>query len=147
MPDTSAIHSALVSLLQADATLHGYMPDGVYWNLARAGSTRFVLVSILDSLDESQFSGRSWESLLYLVKAVALKTDMNPPNMAAAAARIDALLDPQPPMPPATLIVPGYTLMLLEREAAIDYPEQDETNTAIVWFHRGGRYRVMMAPS
>ena len=146
MPDSSAIESALLAKLQADTILMGYMPNGVYWDLAPPGSTRYVLVSFLAHHDEPQFGQRSWEDGLYLIKAVGLKTTTNPPNVAAAAARIDELLDPQPPSPPATLTIPGYSLMVLERAERVRYTEVDEIDNTIIWFHRGGQYRLIVAP-
>lgn len=137
MPDSSDIDAALVATLGADATLLGLMPNGVYWDDAPPGSTRFVIVSLVDEADTPQFGGRSYEDALYLVKAVALSTANH--NIKAAAARIDALLEN------ATLAVAGYASMALHRESRIRLTEVDQVDPTVRWFHRGGHYRVTMS--
>lgn len=137
MADSSAIDNALIAKLAADATLLSYCPNGVYWDEAPPGSTRFVIVSLIDAFDEAVFGGRAIEDALYLVKAVALSTAGV--NMQAAAARIDALLEDQ------TLTVSGYTHMAMHREARVRITEVDEMDASIRWFHRGGHYRVRMS--
>lgn len=137
MPDSSDIDAALVAKLGADATLLGLMPNGVYWDDAPPGSTRFVIVSLIDEADTQQFGGRSYEDALYLVKAVALSTANH--NIKAAAARIDALLEN------GTLAVAGYASMALHRENRIRLTEVDQVDPTVRWFHRGGHYRVTMS--
>ena len=64
-----------------------------------------------------------------------------------AAARIDALLDPQPPDPPVTLTVNGYSTMAVFRDpeaARIRMTEPDEVDPTIRFFHRGAYYFVAM---
>lgn len=141
--DSSAIDNALLAKLGADTTLLGLMPDGVYWDVSPPGSKRFVIVSLVDSHDVVQFGGRAYEDVMYLVKAVGLSTMS--PNMRAAAARIDELLDPQPPAVPATLTVPWYTFMAMYRDEdmpRIRMTEPSEDDPALTWFHRGGHYHV-----
>jgi hypothetical protein len=137
MPDSSAIDNALIAKLGADATLLSYMTNGVYWDEAPQGSTKFVIVSMVDQIDEPQFQGRAYEDALYLVKAVALSTAGA--NIQAAAARIDTLLEDQ------TLTVAGYTHMVMHREARVRLTEVDDLDASIRWFHRGGHYRVQQS--
>lgn len=143
MPDSSAIDSALIAKLGADATLLSYMPNGVYWDEApphappSAPMLRFVIVSLVDEADVPKFGSRSHEDALYLVKAVGNSSAS--PNMAAAAARIDILLDGQ------TLTVAGYTHMVMQRESRIRLTEVDDVDNSIRWQHRGGQYRVMQS--
>lgn len=137
MPDSTAIDQALMALLGSDATLLGYMPNGVYWDEAPQNMTRFVIVSLEDSSDAQTFGGRSYEDAVYVVVARG-RSDLSP-NMQAAAARIDALLDG------ATLAAAGYTSMLLQREGRVRQTEVDEVDASIRWHHRGGRYRVVMS--
>lgn len=137
MPDSSAIDTALLAKLNGDDTLIALMPNGAHWDEAPAGSTRFVIVSLVDSSDVGQFGGRSYEDALYLVKAVALSTSGG--DVKAAAARIDALLEN------GTLAPTGYTLMTMQRESRVRYTEVDEADAAIRWQHRGGRYQVMVS--
>lgn len=137
MPDSSDIDNAIVALLGGDATLLGYLPNGAYLDEAPPGATRFAIVSLLDSEDVLQFGGRATESGLYLVKAVGLSTTS--PNMKAAAARVDALLEG------ATLTVSGYTTMTVHRVSRVRTTEVDDDDAALRWYHRGGLYRVMMS--
>jgi hypothetical protein len=129
----------VIAKLGSDATLLGMMPNGVYWEEAPPGSTRFVIVSLIDEADEGQFGGRAYEDALYLVKAVALSTANA--NIKGAAARIDALLED------GTLTVAGYTHMAMHREGRIRLTEVDDVDPSIRWYHRGGQYRVRVAPA
>jgi hypothetical protein len=138
MADTSEIDAAIMKLLGSDATLLALMPNGVYWDVATDQMTRFVVVSQITHDDAHTFNRRSWEDLLYAVKAVGLSTTN--PDMKAAAARIDALLHG------ATLTAPGYTTMLVVRESRDPRgTETDDVDPKIKWYHRGGHYRVLMS--
>lgn len=140
MPDSSDIDQALLAKLGADATLLALMPNNVHWDMAPQNSTRYVLVSLLDEADVQKFGGRSHEDALYLVKAVGRYiVNTTPPDVKAAAARIDVLLDGQ------TLTVSGYTTMVMVRETRIRYTEVDEVDPTVRWLHRGGQYRVAMS--
>src|SRR5678816_383390 len=135
--DSSLIDNALIAKLGADATLLAICTNGVYWDEAPSGSTKFVIVSLVDELDEPQFQGRAYEDALYLVKAVALST--SGADIKAAAARIDVLLEDQ------TLTVAGYTHMVMNRESRVRITEVDDIDPSIRWFHRGGNYRVQQS--
>ncbi len=55
---------------------------------------------------------------------------------------------PQPPAPPATLAVSGYSLMALYRDPdlpRIRITEEDDQDASILWLHRGGHYHVVMS--
>jgi hypothetical protein len=146
MSDSSDIENAVIAKLAADAPLTALMPDGVFFEVAPAGRTRFVIVSLVESHDERVFGGRAVEDVLLLVKAVALSTVTA--NIKAAAARVDELLDPQPPAAPATLTAAGYSLMAMYRDPdlpRIRLTEEDDDDATIRWFHRGGHYRVVMS--
>lgn len=135
MADSSDIENALIAKLAADATLLGLCPNGVYYDEAPPGSTRFVIVSLVDETDEPMFSARAFEDALYLVKAVMLSTAGG--DVKSAAARIDVLLDQQP------LTVTGYNVSLMRRESRVRVTEVDDLDKSIRWFHRGGRYQVV----
>jgi hypothetical protein len=109
----------------------------VAYDEAPQKSERFVIVSLVDEVDEGKFGGRAYEDALFLVKAVMLSTSGG--NIQAAAARIDTLLEDQP------LTVAGYTWMTTHREARVRITEVDEQDAAIRWQHRGGHYRVQMS--
>ena len=138
MPDSSNVDNALIAKLGADSALLALVPNGVYFDEAPAGSTRFVVVSLVDENDEPMFQGRAFEDAQYLVKAVVLNGSGG--NAKAAAARIDALLEG------GDLTVTGYSLMSMRRVARVRYTEVDEQDSSIRWQHRGGRYRVMASP-
>ncbi len=136
--DSSALDDALVAYLLADATLQGLMPDGVFWDEARPGATRFVIVSLVDEIDVAEFQRRAYEDALYLVKAVALLSGGG--NVKSAAARIDALLED-----PTGLAATGYGMMTCHRESRVRITEVDDADPKVRWQHRGGRYRVQAA--
>lgn len=142
--DSSAIDAALTDYLRTDPTLADLLTDGWFQDEAPPGMTRFGIVSLITGHDEGVFGGRGIEDCLYLVKAVVLNDDSG--RARAAAARIDELLDPQPPTPPATFEIPGYALIAARREERIRSLEVDGTDNQIRWQHRGGRYQVIAAP-
>jgi hypothetical protein len=138
MPDSSGIDAALVVKLGSDAALLALCPNGVFVDEAPAGSTRFVIVSLVDEVDEPVFGGRAIEDALFLVEARMLST-VSGANIRAAAARIDVLLEDQP------LVAAGYTYMTCHRESRIRMTEVDDEDQTIRWFRRGGNYRVQMS--
>lgn len=144
MRDSSAIENALVDLLRSDSTLSALLPDGVFYGHADEGCTKFVIVSMATSHDEPMFGGRAFEDYNYLVKAVVLN-DVDGTTLLAEA-RIDELLDPQPPAPPATLSIAGYRLMAMRRIDRVRYPDPDPEDPSIVWQHRGGHYQIVAYP-
>jgi hypothetical protein len=144
--DFSAISNAVIAKLGADATLLALMPNGVYRAESPKGSQRFVIVSQVSAVNEYELDGRlSFTDALYLVEARALSTSGG--DVHAAAIRIDALLNPQPPAAPATLTVAGWTLLDLTCEEPVEAVEVDAVDPSIRWFRRGGMYRVQMAPA
>jgi hypothetical protein len=153
MPRSSAIRSALINKLLADATLMALTPDGVFGDVAGAslvtGGTakRFVIVSLVTAIDEWEFQRRAFEDGLYLVEARILSSSVAGAlgKVHDAAERIDVLLDPQPPAAPATLTVAGYGLMELAREEPLEMTEFDEADASILWHRCGGHYRLQMS--
>lgn len=138
MADSSDIHAALIAVLQNDAVLQALLPDGVYMDeSARTDAKQFVIVTLNDSHDEAIFGRRGWEDKLYQVVAISRSGILT--NMKAAAARIDVLLEDVP------LVVAGYAWMKTAREREIDVRRRDDLDKAMVWFVRGGFYRVQMS--
>lgn len=137
--DSSAIDAALVGKLAGDATLAALMQTGafVFVDEAPAGSTKFVIVSLVTEEDVPQFGSRSFEDARYLVEARMLSTAGG--NIAAAAARIDALLEN------GSLTAAGYSLMTMHREERTRITEVDALDAALRWYRRGGQYRVVMS--
>jgi hypothetical protein len=140
MPDSSDVDAALVAKLGTDAALLALCPDGVFVDEAPSGSTRFVIVSLIDAHDEPMLGGRAFEDALYLVEARMLSTVAGA-NIKGAAARIDALLEM------GTLTITGYTLMVMRRVERVRLTEVDEHDSSIRWYRRGGRYQVMVSPT
>lgn len=114
------------------------MPDGVYWDVARHGSTRFVIVSLVFHQDVPMFDATAYEEFTYLVKAVELAT--SGANNQAAAQRINTLLHD------ATFTVTGYGLMRSQRVGHVRFVDPDPEDPDIRWQHRGGRYEVTVSP-
>lgn len=137
MPNSRAIDAALTARLLGDGTLMALLPDGVYFDEAKQGATRFAIVSLIDEEDIGVFGGRAIEDGLYLVKAVALGT--SGVDIGTAAARIDVLLENQ------ALTASGYTGMTVFREGRVRVTEVDDVDPSIRWQHAGGRYRVHMS--
>lgn len=138
MPDSSDVDAALSAKLLADGALAALMPDGIWFDIATHGATRFVIVSQLAHEDAYMFEGVAWERFLYLVKAVAKSS--TGADVKAAAARIHTLLQD------GTLTVTGYELMVMQRTERVRYTEVDE-DTDERWQHRGGQYEVLVSPA
>jgi hypothetical protein len=137
-PDSSNIDSAIISVLVNDPPLLGMMPDGVYFDEANPGATRYVIVSLVQEFDTPSFTKRTIEEGIYLVKAVALSTTGG--DVRGAAARIDALLEDT-----KKLNAPGFVILGSHRIERVRATEVDEVNPDLRWQHRGGRYRVQAA--
>jgi hypothetical protein len=140
MADSSDIASALIAKLGSDTELLALCPNGVYWDQAPPGSTRFVIVSLVSAADLGVFGGRAIEEGIYLVEARMLST-VPGANIKAAAARIDVLLEDQP------LTVAGYVWSTTHRTEPTRITEVDELDPSIRWFRRGGQYRIEMSHS
>jgi hypothetical protein len=137
-PDAAAIGNSLIGHLLADAALAALLPDGVYRDVARAGKTRYVIVSLVDAIDIPTYDGRAIVQGLYLVKAVALN---NAAAAEAAGARIDQLIEDQ-----FWTIAPGLDLTTAYRVADLGtVTELDAVDPDLRWTHRGARYRLDVA--
>lgn len=139
MPDSSAVDSALSAKLLGDATLMALATDGVWFDEAPQGKTKFVIISLVEETDTPQFGSRSFEDATYLVKYVEQSSSAT--NAKAAAARIDVLLEG------GTLAPAGYSLMTMQRLSRITpMVEVDDVDTSIRWQHRGGLYEIVVSP-
>jgi hypothetical protein len=141
-PNSWAIETALIAVLQADAELRALAPDGVFYDLAPPNAQRFVTVSLIDPTDLDTFGGRGMEDNLYQVKAVGLSTDMTVTQSKAAAYRIDQLLDVQP------LTVEGYGAGLTFRDpnrSRIRKTEPHAADASLSWLHGGAYYRAQIS--
>ena len=138
MADTSDIAAALIAKLGSDLELLSLCPNGVYFDEAPPGSTRFVIVSFVNAIDQGVFGRRAIEDAIYLVEARMLST-VPGANIKRAAARIDELLEDQP------LTVAGYTWSAMHRIEPIRLTEVDEVDPSVRWLRRGGQYFVQMS--
>jgi hypothetical protein len=136
-PDSSAIANALIAKLGADTELLAHVPDNVHEDMGPEGAKRFVVVSQILATDQAVMNqGRVIEDALFLIEARVLKGSGPTTACAAAAARIEALLED------GTMDVPGYRVTQMFREEFVRGTEVDERDRTIVWKRRGGRYRV-----
>lgn len=148
LPDSDTVDDALVALLAGDVGAGGLislMPDGVWFDDAGHGKTRYVLIRQLAHEDHNDlFDGETgptvaWEKFTYLVKAV--EQSVTGASAKAAASRIRALLQG------GTLAPAGYDLMVCQRIERVSYRERDPDNEdARRWHHRGGQYEIWVSP-
>lgn len=142
---SSAIDNAVIAKLNGDPSLLSLCPHGVYWGIAPAGSKKFVIVSLVDAHDEAELGGTAFEEHLYAIEARMVAQAGESMPIREAADRIHALLQDQP------LTVPGYDYVAMHREtqaaARIRMTEFDPTDPGVLWYRRGGYYRVIMAPT
>ncbi len=134
---STAVDAAIVAVLQADATLQGLAPGGVWPDLApEQAATPYVIVTLEDHSDVPEQVGTAFEQATYLVSVIDKHTDAAAAN--AAYNRAHAVLTGGP------LTVPGYHVMDLRRLSRTRGAERDGP---IVWRFVGGLYRVEADPS
>ena len=135
----AGVDTAVVALLQADATLASLAPGGVWRDVAPEGAVDqgvFVIVQLQAHEDVDEQAQRvGYEIPRYLAKAVS--QDSDGAAAAAAYARVHALLQGQ------ALTITGYHHMDTRRESRVSYTEPDG---AVLWKHDGGLYRVEAHP-
>lgn len=136
MADPSEIDEALVAKLSAASALMAIFTDGVFFDVAPPGKTKFVLVSLVFGDDEDVMgeTDAGIQTRLYLVKAVEKTTSGT--NVKTGARLIHAALQKQ------SLAITGYSHMVTKRVEPVRYTEVDD-DTDERWQHRGGRYEVM----
>lgn len=137
--DSSDIDAALITRLSGDAALLALAPNGVYMDQAPAGSTAFVILSLIDEIDIEQYGSTAYEDALYLIEYRERKPTTGAGNAKAAAKRIHDLLEDQP------LTVAGYAWMTVHREHRERHTETDDLDASIKWNRRGGQYRVQFS--
>jgi hypothetical protein len=138
MADPAAVDAAVIAKLLADAPLMAMAVDGVWFDFAKHGAQRFVIVSQLDHADTDSFNASAFEEFEYLVKAVVLST--TGVDVQTAAGRIHAALQD------ALLTPVGYTTMRCRRVGRVRFSEPDDDNLDARWQHAGGRYSVWVSP-
>jgi hypothetical protein len=138
MADSADVDAAVIAKLLADAPLMAIATDGIFFDVAKHGATRFVIVSQLAHDDADSFNAAAWEEFEYLVKAVVLSTAGA--DVKTAAARIQVALQD------AQLTPAGYTTMRCRRVGRVRFTEPDDDNADARWQHQGGRYSVWTSP-
>jgi hypothetical protein len=138
--NVATVTIAVLQVLQADAALRLLMPDGVFFAEARPGSTRFVIVSLVSSMDTPIFGGPAYKDTVYLVEARALTTAASSTDVENAFARITTLLTDAP------LTITDYGAMLVQFEEELESVEVDDIDPSIRWNRCGGHLHVMVAP-
>jgi hypothetical protein len=138
--NVATVTIAVLQVLQADAALRLLMPDGVFFAEARPGSTRFVIVSLVSSVEAPMFGGPAYKDTVYLVEARALTTAASSTDVENAFARITTLLTD------AELTMPEYGAMLTQFEEELESVEVDDIDPSIRWNRVGGHLHVMVAP-
>ena len=137
---SAAIDAAIFAALSNDATLTTLAPGGVFRGTSPQGASQpFVIVEIIDHLDEPQMSTATpaFESVRYMIKAIDGSTSMVAAS--SAADRIYAILNG------ATLSISGYDSMLCVRDERVAYTEVDDASDHR-FQHNGGIYRVVADP-
>jgi hypothetical protein len=138
--NVSTVTIAILQILQADMALRLLLPDGVFFAEARPGSTRFVIVSLVSSVEAPMFGGPAYKDTVYLVEARALTTAASSTDVENAFARITTLLTD------AELTMPEYGAMLTQFEEELESVEVDDIDPSIRWNRVGGHLHVMVAP-
>jgi len=138
LADISEVDVAVMNRLSADATLMGIVPGGVFWDVAGAGATKFVIVSQLDHEPAYAMPHQMWDRITYLIKATVQGTSGS--EVKSAAKRIHELFE-------GAVITPTgyYPSMNCQRAQRVRYTEVDEV-TDQRWQHRGGHYELMVCP-
>lgn len=138
MADPSEIDAAVLAKLKANSDLLAWARDGVFFDFAKAGATKFVIVTQIIGEDEYAFgeNDAAIQTNLYLVKAVEKVTTGKDTGVKLGAALIHAALQKQ------ALTIDGYSHMATRRTERVRYAELDD-DTDERWQHRGGRYEVM----
>ena len=138
--ETGAVDAAIIAALRGDAALMSLCPGGVWYGVARPGTSAVVIVDRLDHVvDQNLFGGPAGETFTYLAKAV-LPDTADETKAAEAGARIRAVLDQN-----TTLVANGYRQQapVVETEG-VRYPELDAANPDRIAQHWGGHYEVQV---
>jgi hypothetical protein len=136
--NVATVTIAILQILQQDAALRVLMPDGAWFAEAPPGATRFVILSLVSSMDTPIFGGPAYKESVYLVEARALMT--SGADVESAFARITTLLTD------AQLTITDYGAMLVQFEEELEMVEVDQIDPSIRWNRCGGHLHVMVAP-
>ena len=138
--NAAAVDAALFAALAADAPLQTLLPDGVYFDVAPASKTRFVIVQLQTHLIEEGFGMELYEVFQYRITARGLMTTGVDAN--AAAFRINQVLSWLPLAP-----IDGYTHMETLQVERVKFTEVDAIDNDIRWQIAGGDYEIYVSPT
>ena len=138
--NVAAVDEALIAVLAGDAELAALVPDGVWRDVAPAGSTRAVTVQLQTHEDIEGFRAPLYEEFRYRIVAHVLETTGAPAD--AAAARIHTLLQD-------TVLEPitGYTHMSTLRIEVVRAQDPDPIDADLRWQLAGGDYEITVSPN
>lgn len=137
MSDSSAVDAAVFAALRADGTLMGYVPDGVWPDVAPQTMQRFVVVSMPSHEDQYEENREAFERFTYLVKAVIKSTSTSIANQAES--RIRTAVE-------GITTITGYREVNTQRTERVAYTETDPDNPDAHWQHRGGLFELLVEP-
>jgi len=137
--NAAAVDAALIDVLAGDAALTALCPDGVYRDIAPAGTTRFVIVQLQTHEDIEGFRMPMYEEFRYRITARLL--DPSGLDADAAADRIHVLLQDQ-----VLAAIAGYTHMATLRVERLRTTEVDAIDNDIRWQLAGGDYEITVSP-
>lgn len=138
MADSSEVDGAIVTLLQNDAQLKAILPSGIFFDVATQDAKKYAVITLMNHDDTYVFQEVGFEIFTYFIKAVTLgESGLEVKN---ASQRIYTVLQS------ATLVVPGYVQMRIERTKYRRWSEVDSV-TGARWQQRGGQYDVWMQPT
>ena len=139
LADTSDVDAAVINALQTDAALMALTPDGVFWDYAPTGSTRYVVVQQDDHVQSYVQQSVLWERILYSVISVIQSASGT--ESKAAAARIRQILQD------ARFPIPNYAIVKCDEAGRIPRRVEIDEETDQRWQWRGGQYEVIVAPT
>lgn len=138
--NSAAVDAAVIGVLAGDAALMALCPDGVFVDVASAGSTRFVIVQLQVHEDLEGFRAPLYESFRYRITARVLETSSSGAD--AAADRIHVLLQDQ-----IISAIVGYTHMSTLRVERVRVTDVDAIDNDIRWQMAGGDYEIHVSPN
>ena len=136
---SSDVDAAVLAALAADAPLRTLCPDGVHWQIATPGASRYVQVWLVGHADEYALAGQiAAERFTYVVQAVLREKSFV--NAQAAGKRIHAVLQDR------KLTATGYHPASAVMRSEYIHDTQVDELTDERFQHCGGHYDISISP-
>jgi len=137
--NVAAVDAALFAVLTGDAALMALVPDGIWRDVAPAGSTRAVTIQFQAHEDIEGFRAPVYETFQYRIVVHILEKSGGDAD--AAAYRIHTLLQD-------TVLAPiaGYTHMATLRVEPIRTQDPDSGDNDLRWQLAGADYEITVSP-